>query len=64
MTRIVVDLARCKGHGQCAAVAPELFELRDERSQVRVEHPGPEHENALEDAILMCPEAAIERVEE
>jgi ferredoxin len=59
--KLVVDQERCRGHAQCVAVAPELFELRGGRSHVLVEEPGPQHASAVEDAILMCPEAAISR---
>jgi ferredoxin len=60
LPRLVVDLTRCRGHGQCASVAPDVFELRDERSYVLIDRPGPEHADVVEDAILMCPEAAID----
>ncbi len=62
--KLVVDQERCRGHAQCVAVAPELFELRGERSHVLVEEPGPEHDAAIEDAILVCPEAAVSRVDD
>lgn len=63
--RLRVDLGRCQGHGLCAQVAPKLFELGpDERARLLVP-PGtevPEDQVSLaEDAIAMCPEAAISR---
>jgi ferredoxin len=62
--RVVVDLERCQGHAQCELVAPRVFELRGEQAHVLVEQPPPELADAVEDAILMCPENAISAVDD
>jgi ferredoxin len=61
--KVLIDPAKCKGHGQCAAVAPRVFELGDDdKSHVRLP-PGsdiaPVDAPLVDDAIAMCPEAAI-----
>lgn len=61
--RLSVDYERCQGHAQCASVAPHLFEIGpDDRAHLLIS-PGadvPEDEmGAAEDAIAMCPEAAV-----
>ena len=59
--RARVDRARCRGHAQCALIAEEVFVIgADDRAVVRTEVVPPEYEGAVEDAVLMCPEAAIE----
>lgn len=66
--RVDVDYLKCKGHGQCASVAPRVFQLgADDRSHVLL-GPGasvaPEDEGRVTDAIVMCPEAAISWAED
>lgn len=60
--RAHVDQSRCRGHGQCAAVAPQVFVVgEDDRAHLLVpegEVPAGLHQ-AVDDAIAMCPEAAI-----
>lgn len=59
---VVIDQSRCKGHGQCAAVAPAVFELGDDdRGRVVAREVPREYADLVDDAILMCPEAAISR---
>jgi ferredoxin len=56
-----VDRGKCRGHAQCVLIAPEVFDLGDDdRARVLTEVVPPEAEAAVEDAVLMCPEAAIE----
>jgi ferredoxin len=61
--RVAVDQSRCKGHGNCAVMAPRIFELGDDdRSHVRTPAGAdvPEADEAsVEGAIANCPEAAI-----
>lgn len=60
-----VDISKCRGHGQCALIAPEVFELGDDdRSHVILDPVPPEHADAVRDAVVMCPEAAIEVTED
>ena len=59
--RVRVDPARCRGHAQCALIAEDVFAITaDDRAVVRTEVVPPESEGAVEEAVLMCPEAAIE----
>ena len=56
-----VDRGKCRGHAQCVLAAPGVFELGDDdRARVLTEVVPPEEAAAVEDAVLMCPEAAIE----
>lgn len=62
MVKVVVDGAKCKGHGQCAMIAPDVFFINDAGfaevcTDVVVTS---ELRERLEDASLMCPESAIE----
>jgi ferredoxin len=60
--RIVVDLNRCQGYGQCAFLAPEVFDLRGEEALMY--NPGPDEAQRLPvlRAAAACPVQAI-RVE-
>lgn len=64
--KIIVDSAKCTGHGRCYALAPNLFDADDQgNSLVTVPEVGagtPEAELALR-AVHNCPEGAI-RLEE
>jgi ferredoxin len=60
--RIVLDRAKCQGHGRCYSLAPELFDSDDEGySELIVQGDLPPH---LEDSAVLaaenCPELAIE----
>jgi ferredoxin len=56
-----VDRGKCRGHAQCVLIAPEVFDLGDDdRAHVLSEVVPPEAAAAVTDAVLMCPEAAIE----
>lgn len=61
--RIVVDLNRCQGYGQCTFLAREVFDLRGE--EVLMYNPAPEEAQRLAvlRAAAACPVQAI-RVEE
>jgi ferredoxin len=60
--RIVVDLNRCQGYGQCAFLAPGVFDLHGE--EVLMYDPGPDETERLPvlRAAAACPVQAI-RVE-
>jgi ferredoxin len=63
--RIVVDPEECNGHGRCAAVAPDLFELDDlGYTTLRDKEVPPELEEQARRAVLNCPERCISIVEE
>ena len=60
--RIVVDLNRCQGYGQCVFLAPGVFELYGEEALMY--DPGPDETQQLPvvRAAAACPVQAI-RVE-
>jgi ferredoxin len=60
MIRLVVDEQLCVGHGCCAEVAPQWFEL-DERgiAHVLVEEIPDEEDPGAQRAMLSCPSEAI-----
>ena len=61
--KVHVDMDMCQAHGECAFVAPEVFELGDDD----VLRYDPEPDDALADkveqAIGVCPVQAISRVD-
>ena len=60
MTRVVVDADRCTGHGRCAALAPEVFDLDDDgHSVVLLGEVDGEDETRARLAVDNCPERAI-----
>ena len=62
--RIIVDHSACSGHGRCAAVAPEVYELDDtgHNAMSETEVPADLVEAARRGADN-CPERAITLVE-
>lgn len=59
---VSVDLDSCCGAGQCALVAPEVFDQRDDDGLVvllTAHPPEAEHDNVRE-AAAVCPAAVIE----
>ena len=62
--RIAADRDRCEGHGLCADVAPEVYELDDDAIVVLLhEIVPPELERKAEGGARVCPVAAL-RVEQ
>jgi len=59
--KVIVDASGCALHGECVLAAPEVFEIDDDKDVVTVIDPEPgEHlRGKVEDAVLMCPVAAI-----
>ena len=57
--RIVVDLNRCQGYGQCVFLAPGVFELHGEEALMY--DPGPDEEQLIPvvRAAAACPVRAI-----
>ncbi|MEX5261574.1 ferredoxin [Kocuria sp. CPCC 205263] len=59
--RVSVDDTRCCSSGQCAALAPEVFDQREEDGVVillDVAPPEAAHD-AVREAAMACPAAAI-----
>jgi ferredoxin len=58
--KVTVDEDRCRGHGICAALCPEVFLLTDDGySAVRAPEVPAGQEEAARTAITNCPEHAI-----
>ncbi|MGY1503229.1 ferredoxin [Streptomyces sp. QTS52] len=58
--KATVDEDRCRGHGVCWTLCPEVFDLTDDGyAEVLVPEIPAEHENAVRTAVGSCPERAI-----
>ncbi|MGW1715983.1 ferredoxin [Streptomyces sp. NPDC002156] len=58
--KAVVDEDRCRGHGVCWTLCPEVFDLTDDGyAEVLVPEVPAEHESAVRTAVSSCPERAI-----
>jgi ferredoxin len=60
--RVSVEADKCVAAGQCVLLAPDVFDQREEDGVVVLldETPGPEHHDAVREAALVCPAAAID----
>jgi ferredoxin len=62
--KVTVDDQRCRGHGMCLTLCPEVFHLTDDGYSVADPSEVPaELEEAAQDAIDNCPEQAISEVQ-
>jgi ferredoxin len=58
--RVVVDFDTCKSNAVCMAVAPEVFEVRDDGYlYVLQEEPPDALRPKMEEAVRQCPTGAI-----
>jgi ferredoxin len=58
--KVSVDDQRCRGHGVCVTLCPEVFTLTDDGYAVAIASDVPtEFESATDEAIECCPEQAI-----
>ncbi|GJO42807.1 ferredoxin [Mycobacterium marinum] len=58
--KVRVDDQRCRGHGMCLTLCPEVFSLTDDGYAVAIASDVPmELEEAVREAIQCCPEQAI-----
>lgn len=59
--QVHVDEDKCCSGGQCVLAAPDVFDQRDSDGVVIVldARPGPEQRAAVEEAVQICPAAAI-----
>ncbi|MDC9005765.1 ferredoxin [Mycobacterium marinum] len=58
--KVRVDDQRCRGHGMCLTLCPEVFSLTDDGYAVAIASDVPmELEVAVREAIQCCPEQAI-----
>jgi ferredoxin len=58
--KVWVDDQRCRGHGVCVTLCPEVFNLTDDGYAEAISEGVPtEFEDATREAIDCCPEQAI-----
>lgn len=58
--RVHIDDERCKGHGTCCSLCPEVFELTNEGyAHVLVDDVPAEAKSLVRTAVEQCPEGAI-----
>ncbi|SEG67318.1 ferredoxin [Thermomonospora echinospora] len=58
--KITVDADRCRGHGVCCALCPEVFDLSDDGYAVVLTPEVPaEFRETVRTAMGQCPERAI-----
>ena len=58
--KVEVDTDRCRGHGVCWSLCPQVFDLLDDGyATVLVDEVPAEHEAAVRVAVTHCPERAI-----
>jgi ferredoxin len=62
--KVSVDDQRCRGHGVCVTLCPEVFSLTDDGYSVAIADEVPSgSEAATREAIDCCPEQAISETE-
>lgn len=58
--RVVVDFDSCESNAVCMAIAPEVFEVRDDDFlYLLMEEPPEELRDKVEEAVRRCPKQAI-----
>jgi NADPH-dependent 2,4-dienoyl-CoA reductase/sulfur reductase-like enzyme/ferredoxin len=57
--RVVVDLTRCQGYGQCAFLAPDVFRMRGDEVLMYETEPDDAQRAAIARAEAACPVQAI-----
>ncbi|WP_040831272.1 ferredoxin [Nocardia jiangxiensis] len=59
--KVSVDADRCRGHGVCTGLCPDVFTLNDDGyAEVRTADVPEEFDEAVHAAVQACPEHAIE----
>jgi ferredoxin len=58
--KVEIDTDRCRGHGVCWGLCPQVFDLTDDGyAEVLVSEVPAEFEAVVLDAVKRCPERAI-----
>jgi ferredoxin len=59
--RVIIDRDKCIGSGNCVLAQPEIFDQGDADGIVLllVDTPSPEQEEAVREAVSLCPSRAI-----
>lgn len=62
--KVTVDEDRCRGHGMCLTLCPEVFRMTDDGYTIADPEEVPDGlEEAAKDAIADCPEQAISEID-
>jgi ferredoxin len=62
--RVVVDRARCEANALCMAAAPEVFAVDDDDVlHVLEDSPPEEMRSRVEEAVRVCPRAALSLID-
>ena len=63
--RVAVDVDRCRGAGQCACTAPQVFDQDEDNGTVVVlnDEPPPRLHDAVRMAAGLCPNSVIHLVD-
>ena len=61
--KVLVDMNLCQSHGECVAVAPDVFELGDDDVLRWSEDVDESRRAEMEQAVEVCPMMAI-RIED
>ncbi len=56
--KIIVDREKCRGHNNCTAIAPNVFEV-DDNFKAYILDPQGDSDEAILKAAKMCPKLAI-----
>ncbi|AWB85528.1 ferredoxin [Mycetocola zhujimingii] len=64
--KVIADIEVCVAAGVCVAIAPDVFDQDDEVGKVILLNatPGSDEHDAVRDAVLSCPSAALRLVDE
>ena len=58
--KAVIDGDKCQGHGRCALIAPDVFDVDDYgHGLVLVDDVAAADQEDVREAVLCCPEQAI-----
>lgn len=61
---IKVNSKMCNGTGLCEQICPDVFELRNGVSTIKVGEVPPDAENSCKEAVYSCPTEAISIIED
>ncbi|MCK4805924.1 MAG: ferredoxin [Candidatus Pacebacteria bacterium] len=57
--KIKVDKQKCLGCGVCISLCPEVFELKDGKSEIKEKVNFKKHKDSIKQVIETCPTSAI-----
>ncbi len=62
MKKVKIDKQKCLGCGVCISLCPEVFELKDGKSQIKGKVDFKKHKDCIKEVIDSCPVNAISSV--